>query len=238
MYFRKIKTLISIILILILVTILSFKNQDNYQKQCFNDYPLFDYVIVLDAGHGGRDDGSSGVNTGVKEADLNLQITKRLEKQLKNFGFKVVLTREDKDGLYDKNVENFKKSDMVKRKEIIEKANPNMVISIHMNSFPSNYVSGAQAFYQEGDDNSKMFAESVQKQLLKNFDNAKKEANKGDYYILKCINRPTILVECGYLTNPEEELLLQKESYQEKMAYSILCGIIEYFKVAETLCAY
>lgn len=229
------KKLISVLVAAVVCLILSFSIL-KISSYSASGSEILGITIVLDAGHGGRDDGSSGVNTDVKEADLNLQVTKRLEKQLKNFGFKVVLTRDDKDGLYDEDATNFKKSDMAKRKEIIEKANPNMVISIHMNSYPSNYVSGAQAFYQEGDEDSRAFAECVQKQLLKNFDNAKKESNFGDYYILKCINTPTVLVECGYLTNPEEELLLQKESYQEKMAYSILCGIIEFFKVAETLC--
>ena len=231
----NLKNLISVCLAVVVCMVLSFSvlKISSYSASGNENLGI---TIVLDAGHGGRDDGVSGVNTDVKEADINLQIVKRLEQQLKNFGFTVVLTRTDRDGLYDENATNFKKSDMANRKAIIEKANPNMVISIHTNSFPSNYVSGAQAFYQEGDEISKQFAECVQKQLIKSFDNAKQQANFGDYYILKCIDRPTILVECGYLTNPEEEILLQKEDYQEKMAYSILCGIIEYFKVVESLC--
>lgn len=225
---------IAFVTIILISVVLSFALTTLSTKKVSGDNKL-GLTIVLDAGHGGRDDGCQGINTGVKEAELNLIITKKLEKLLINFGFKVVLTRKDKRGLYNQNVSNYKKSDMEKRAEIISKANPNLVVSIHLNSYPSNHISGAQAFYDKESNTGKGFADSIQEELKKNFTNAKSESNFGDYYILKCITAPTVIVECGYLSNPEEELLLQEDAYQNKLAYSIACGIINYFNVVEEL---
>lgn len=193
-----------------------------------HNVPKSIYTIVLDAGHGGRDDGCSGVS-GTKESDINLQITRTLKSYLETLGIKVVLTRADGNGLYSSNASNYKQSDMEKRIEIIERAKPDMVISIHQNSFSDSSQRGAQAFYQEGDEISLAFAESVQSQLINQLDNARKEANKGDYYLLKECKRPAVLVECGYLTNAEEEALLNTEDYRNRVAYSIMCGVVKYF---------
>lgn len=214
----------SFILAVLLVNALS-KKTDNV--------PLLDYTIVLDAGHGGVDGGCVGVNTKVKESDLNLSIVKKLEKYLKSFGFKVVLTRHDHNGLYNVFNRDYKLQDMSKRKEIIKKANANMVISIHLNAFPNKTSRGAQAFYDSNHantQNSKELAQIIQDELIKNFENARKSISSGDYYILKCTNNPSVMIECGYLSNPEEEMLLQQEDYQQKLAYTIFCGIVKYFQ--------
>jgi len=192
--------------------------------------PKSTYTIVIDAGHGGRDDGCSG-NAGTKESEINLSISKTLKSYLETLGIKVVLTRADGNGLYDANATNFKDSDMEKRIEIINEAKPNMVISIHQNSYTDNAVRGAQAFYQEGDSVSKDFADSVQSQLVSQLPDARLEANKGDYYLLKECGLPSIIVECGYLTNLEEESLLKTEDYQNKVAYAIMCGVVKYFNL-------
>ena len=186
------------------------------------------YTIVLDAGHGGRDDGCSGIN-GTKESEINLKITKILQTYLETLGIKVVLTRSDGNGLYEANVSNYKQSDMEKRIEIINNANPDMVISIHQNSYNDSTQCGAQAFYQEGDEKSKNFAESIQSQLINQLPNARSEANFGDYYLLKESQVSCVLVECGYLTNPEEEQLLNTTDYQNRVAYAIMCGVVKYF---------
>ena len=210
---------ISGVLSFVIINPPKFVNGDNFLK----------YTIVLDAGHGGRDDGCSGVSTGVTESELNLKVVKKLKKMLEDFGFKVVLTRENQDGLYEDNVDNYKVSDMEKRKEIIENAKPNFVISIHHNSFSNSHQRGAQAFWQQGDDESMELAKGVQAELVKQLVDARQEANFGDYYILKCVNVPTILIECGYLTNAEEEALLIQDEYQNKIAYAVVCGLIRYF---------
>jgi len=190
--------------------------------------PKTTYTIVIDAGHGGRDDGCSGAN-GSKESTINLAISRSLKTFLEAMDIKVVMTRSDSNGLYDSNATNYKQSDMQKRIEIIEKANADMVISIHQNSFVDSTQCGAQAFYQEGNDKSKEFAESVQSQLISQLDNARMEANGGDYYILKECGISAVLVECGYLTNPEEESKLTTTEYQNQVAYAIMCGVVKYF---------
>ena len=188
------------------------------------------YTIVIDAGHGGRDDGSTGV-TGVKESDINLKIAKTLKVYLETLGIKVVLTRADGNGLYDANATNFKASDMAKRIEIIDNAKADMVISIHCNSYKNSSESGAQAFYQEDDENGKKFAEDIQSQLINQLNGARDSANKGDFYILKESKTTAVLVECGFLSNPNEEKLLNSTNYQNKVAYAIMCGVVKYFEL-------
>ena len=123
-------------------------------------------------------------------------------------------------------------ADMNKRVELVNKSQGDALISIHQNSFTDDTVRGAQAFYQEDDESSKLFAESVQSQLMSQLPDARKEANAGDYYLLKESNFPAIIVECGYLTNSDEESLLITEDYQNKVAYSIMCGVVKYFHLA------
>lgn len=192
--------------------------------------PKNQYTIVVDAGHGGRDDGCQGEN-GTKESEINLKIAKTLKVYLESLGIKVVLTRSDGNGLYDANATNFKASDMAKRIEIINKCKPNMVISIHCNSFKDKTQKGAQAFYQENNQSSKDFALAMQQQLNNQLEDNKKSANSGDFFILKECNLPAVLIECGYLSNPQEEKNLNSIKYQNKVAYAIMCGIVSYFNL-------
>lgn len=185
-------------------------------------------VVVIDAGHGGIDGGSVGNATGVCESDLNLTYAKNLANQLKQMNISYVLTRSDSNGLYDSNAKNLKRSDMSARKAIIEKNNPTLVVSIHMNSFVTSSARGAQVFYKKGNEEGKMLAECVQSQLASNLEYAKKTCKDGDYYIVNCTDIPAVLIECGYLSNNEEELLLQDKNYQDKVCYSVLSGIVSY----------
>ena len=150
---------------------------------------------------------------------------------LEDYGFRVVLTRKDENGLYEENVDNYKLSDMAKRLEIIEKEKPNFVVSIHQNSYSDSNQKGAQAFYQEGDELGQALAEKMQTQLFAQLPYARENANKGDYYILNESEYPGIIVECGYLTNEEEELLLKTSEYQTKVAYAIVCGVVRFFEL-------
>lgn len=195
-----------------------------------NDIPKPMYTIVIDAGHGGRDKGCSGSNGSI-ESDINLSISRTLKTYLETLGIKVVMTRSDGNGLYKSDADNYKLSDMEKRMEIINNTSPDMIISIHQNSFSDSSQKGAQAFYQEGDEVSMNFASSVQSQLISQLPNARQEINDGDYYILKESKLPAILIECGYLTNSEEETLLMSEEYQNKVAYAIMCGVVKYFNL-------
>lgn len=185
--------------------------------------------IILDAGHGGIDGGVSGVNTGVKESDLNLAVVKKLEKYLTDAGMTVVLTRNSAAGLYGAATGNLKKRDMKKRKEIIEKENPAIVVSVHMNNYAQQSRRGAQVFYKDGDENGKSLADSIQ-QSFNAMDSCVREysALTGDYFMLNCSDVPSVIAECGFLSNPQDEALLITEEYQSDIAYAIFKGIVGY----------
>lgn len=189
------------------------------------------HTIVIDAGHGGKDGGAVGKQTGVTESFLNLEYSNTLRSLCKEYGFKVVMTRSDMNGLYNESAANKKKSEMEKRRKIIKKSNADLVVSIHMNSFPSAAARGCQVFYAQGNENGQALAESVSTSLSQNIQHAKKTAKVGDYYVLNCTKKPAILVECGFLSNGEEEKLLQDKKYERKLCYQILCGILQFFRM-------
>ncbi len=187
------------------------------------------HTIVIDAGHGGKDGGAVGKKTQVTESWLNLQYTMTLKNVAEQFGYRVVLTREDMNGLYSPLATNKKRSEMEKREKIIKKANPDVVVSVHMNSFPSSAAHGSQVYYASGNQAGQMLADSVSGSLHKNIKNAKLTSKVGDFYVLNCTQSPAILVECGFLSNPEEEMLLQEQEYMQKFCYHLFCGILSFF---------
>lgn len=200
-------------------------NDDSYMINTKN------ITVVLDAGHGGIDGGSVGVSTGITEKELNLIYAKKVEKYLKAFGITVVQTRNNLDGLYDSTSKNLKESDMQKRASIISKVNPQAVISIHMNKYSDKSQKGAQVFYNEENNLSINLANCIRDELVKSINNARPLTLAGDYFMVKCSSCPSVIVECGFLSNPDEENLLQQESYQNKLAYSIFIGIVRYLNV-------
>ena len=121
-----------------------------------------------------------------------------------------------------------KKDDMIKRKQIIEKSGAELVISIHMNSFPLKSCRGSQVFYKDGDENSFRLASSIQDCFVSSIESARKNIDKGDYYILNCSEYPSVIAECGFLSNSEDEALLITEEYQNAVAYAIFKGIATY----------
>ncbi|MBR2967680.1 MAG: N-acetylmuramoyl-L-alanine amidase [Clostridia bacterium] len=180
-------------------------------------------VVVIDAGHGGEDGGVVGSTTGTKESDINLAIAKKLKTVLEEGGYKVVMTRESDISLSYPQSGSKKLADMKKRKQIILDAQPDLVVSIHQNYYPSSYVKGAQVFYAPSGEH-KQTAEILQKLLNRSLD-CSRNAAKGDYYIIQCSPYTSVLVECGFLSNPEEEALLVTSEYQQKVAYAIYSGI-------------
>lgn len=191
--------------------------------------PKAQYTIVIDAGHGGRDGGTVGKTTGVTESKLNLDYALELKDLCQQFGFDVVLTRSTMDGLYDESAPNKKKSEMEKRKNIINSSGADLMISIHMNAFPLSSSSGAQVFYAKGSGLGFELAKSVQTSLSQSFESARGYVSIGDYFVLNYSEIPACLVECGFLSNPEEERLLQTEQYRKSFCYSLLYGIINFF---------
>ncbi len=188
-------------------------------------------TIVLDAGHGAEDGGCVGSFTNIKESDLNLIYTKKVGAFLTALGVNVVYTRQSDDPLYSPFDKDKKLSDMQKREQIANKANPQAVISIHMNKYSDPKSCGAQVFYNEQSKNGELLAKSIKEELVKNIENARELHLAGDYYMVNCISAPSVIVECGFLSNKEEELLLQTEEYQNKLSYTIFLGIVKYLNI-------
>ena len=220
-----------VITVLVLILILFFVlNRIEPFQDAFA--PVTGRSILIDAGHGGIDAGVTGKVTGSREDDLNLSVAKKLQSHFEKSGARVVMTREHKDGIYDKNgsFEKRKKQDMQRRSEIINSFHVDLVISIHMNKYPDPIYYGAQTFYQRGSQGGKILAETIQNQMIQTLDrNNKRQAQASDYFILRCSTLPSVIVECGFMSNLEEEKLLVRSEYQEKIAWSIYTGVMEYF---------
>lgn len=186
--------------------------------------PVTNRTVIIDAGHGGGDPGAIGIN-GTLEKDINLNIALKLQKFIEENGGVVLMTRTE-DGMLAEN----KREDMKIRKKLRDENSSDIFVSIHLNSFPSANCSGAQTFYAN-DDNSKLLAEKIQKNMVKFLDeNNPRVAKKlTDVYLLKNVNLPSIIVECGFLSNSNEERLLSDDEYQSKVAFSIYSGINEFF---------
>ena len=190
--------------------------------------PMWKAVIVVDAGHGGIDNGSVGYS-GSYESELNLKYAITLKRYCEDYGYKAVLTRSNENGLYNPFAQNKKKDDMQKRKEIIESVCPDIVVSIHMNSYPEEYCRGAQVFYNEQSESGKYLADCIQKQFVQNLVKARKTSQAGDYYICNATFYTSVICECGFISNKQEEDLLKSDDYCNQVCYSILCGIVSYF---------
>lgn len=187
---------------------------------------LIDFTVVIDAGHGGIDGGVVGVD-GVKESDLNLAYAKQLGDVFERSGFNVVYTRKSEGGLYGLPTKGFKLRDMKARKAVIDNARPNLVISVHMNKFSQSYRKGPQVFYQEGKQDGQTLAQSLQR-VFNDYTGNTHEAIAGDYYVCREINCPSVIVECGFLSNAEECAQLQTASYREQICNYIFSGVMLY----------
>ncbi len=186
-------------------------------------------VVVIDSGHGGNDPGKVGVD-GSLEKDVNLEIARRLKAYLEASDVEVVMTREADKGLYGEKDSHKKMSDMKNRCDLINEARPELVVSIHQNSYHEESVSGGQVFYYKDSEKGKRLAEILQKR----FDFVLGEKNKrlakpnGNYYLLLHVRQPIVIVECGFLSNWKEATALNTEEYQNRMAWTIHMGIMEY----------
>lgn len=185
-------------------------------------------TVVIDSGHGGFDPGKVGVG-GVEEKDINLAIAQKLKKILTDNHVHVVMVREEDKGLYDEGKSNKKTSDMKNRTAMINESGAALAVSIHQNSYQTSDVKGAQVFYFTHSQEGKRAAEILQQHLRRVDAENKREAKANDtYYILKKTSIPTVIVETGFLTNPEEAEKLQDEKYQKKLADAVWEGMKEY----------
>lgn len=210
----------------------AYVNSDNIETKEQDETGKEKFCVVIDAGHGGADPGKVGVN-GSLEKDINLKIAEMVKGFLEAEDVKVIMTRTDDNGLYDAGASNKKVQDMKRRIAIIEEAQPQIVVSIHQNSYHEEYVHGAQVFFYAGSSTGKQLAELIQKRFVINVDaENKREAKANDsYYLLKKTSCPIVIVECGFLSNIAEEEKLNSEIYQEKAAWAVHMGIMQYLNM-------
>ncbi|MBO8157521.1 MAG: N-acetylmuramoyl-L-alanine amidase CwlD [Bacillaceae bacterium] len=194
--------------------------------------PLSGKVIVLDPGHGGPDGGAINADGDILEKDVALQTSEILRDYLQQAGALVYMTREKDQDLADegtKGLSRRKSEDIRKRVQFIKDKDPDFFISIHLNAIPSSRWHGAQTFYYPALEKSEKLAKLIQAEIRRNLNNTKREALAvNGIYILKHADRPGVLVEIGFLSNPHEADLLKSIDYQHKMAASIYEGILRY----------
>lgn len=179
-------------------------------------------LIVVDAGHGGADNGASSAN-GVQEAGINLQVAKLVESGLREAGFTVVMTRTDENALAPN-----KKEDMRARKELMRQDGVAAIVSVHMNKFRDTTISGPMAFYMKGSDQGEALATCVIEAVCEKISHAQRPANPGDYFVLRESVAPSVIIECGFLSNASDEKKLQNPQHQKLLAEGIVAGIAKY----------
>ncbi len=224
----------AVIILIIMTLVVWYLTVTLYQKAI---KPAFSgrktYTVVIDAGHGEPDGGATGI-TGSSENEINLEISKKLSAKLKEKCYNVIMTRETLSGIYSEgdSIREKKLSDMHLREDIINSSDGDVFLSIHMNSFSDSSVSGAQVFYSENMEESKLLAEKIREKIIPLYeknDRILKSAPDG-VYLMKKAKIPACLIECGFLSNAENEALLLSDEYQEEIAGAICLGVEEYFK--------
>nr|WP_176698625.1 N-acetylmuramoyl-L-alanine amidase CwlD [Romboutsia sp. D33t1_170424_H2] len=234
---KYIKHIIFCVISIILVVVFSFEIQ-SVSQESMEYMPVTKKTIILDAGHGGIDPGALNEDKSITEKDVNLSITLKLRELLESSGGLVILTREEDVSLYeeakDKTIRQKYNENLKNRKKIINESDADMFVSIHMNALSGKGASkyyGAQTFYPGGKDDSKKLSKYIQEELKRVVDktNNREIKPKDDLYLLKENAIPSVLIECGFLSNEKEANLLADEKYQEKIAWSIYVGIQKYF---------
>lgn len=216
---------------LVVVSIFEIKN---ISENVIKYMPVTNKTIILDAGHGGIDPGALNKDKSTSEKDINLAITLKLRELIESSGGLVILTREDDSSLYkeenNKTTRQKYNENLKNRKEIISNSNANMFVSIHLNAFEQSKYYGAQTFYPKDKQDSKELSKCIQEELKRVVDktNNREVKPRDDIYLLKENNIPSVLIECGFLSNEKECKLLTDETYQEKIAWAIYIGIQKY----------
>ena len=211
-----------LIITAIFITIISI----SHVHAVINDYSLLGKTIYLDPGHGGIDAGT--IYKKIYEKDINLLLCQKLKQELINHGATVYLTREtDKDLALTKN--NRKRSDLINRAYLINKTNPDMYISIHINYLSNSKYKGLQIFYNNKNKENKIIAESLTTYMRELTSNVREPKFNSTYYMYKNITPPGVLIEVGFLSNPDDRYRLTHEEYQNKLVTNISKCIIKYY---------
>ena len=216
----------------------NIENSNNYMDsientKMVNAVPVSNKVIVIDAGHGTPDGGAVGGN-GTVESEINLKIALKLQKLLEESGATVVLTRSDENGIYDNEEDSIGKkkvSDIKNRVKIGNESTADIFVSIHLNKLEQTQYDGWQTFYKKDSEDGKKLAECIQGALNENIEKENNRIAKSidNVYIIKNVEIPTTIVECGFLSNYEEEKNLKDDKYQDRLAYGVYIGIMNYF---------
>lgn len=210
-------------LIIFILSLLSV----NKVKAHFNEFPLIGKMIYIDAGHGGRDPGAQYNNN--NEKDLTLEIVKKIQIELEKLGAVVLLTRDGDYDLSSATSPNKKRSDLLKRVDLINNSKCELYLSIHLNAYPSSKWRGLQIFYDKINEKNQLLAQTITDNLKQNFKHIRDIKNVNNYYMYSRINVPGILIETGFITNSSDLYLLKNPNYQQKLAQNISQGIINYF---------
>ncbi len=229
----------SIVLAIVIVTVIYMSsNVLKKDNTCtVNATAVTSHVIVVDAGHGKPDEGAIGIYGSSEEA-INLKIALKLQALIEQSGGVVYLTRSDENGIYSSNsntIKEKKASDIKNRVAIGNQEDIDVFVSIHLNKYPSEQYNGWQTFYQKENEDSKALADCIQK----NLNNSVSKENKrtilplSNIYIMDHVKKPTVTVECGFLSNSDEAKLLEEDNYQDKLAWGIYIGLQEYFDKKE-----
>ena len=231
---KRIALVLSSIFLSILVFMFSFDTGGEKNKYIPTvSLPVSGKTIVVDAGHGVPDEGAESSN-GTTEAETNLKIALKLQNLLEQSGCTVILTRSDENAIYDldsKSLKQKKISDIRNRVKIGNESSADAFVSIHLNKIPQPQYDGWQTFYKEGSKEGAKLAKSIQTSLNEAIQRENNRVAKTieNIYIIRKVEIPTTIVECGFLSNPEEEKLLLQDDYQNKLAWGIYNGIISYF---------
>ena len=199
-----------------------------------------DSVIILDAGHGGYD-GGAVASDGTVEKVINLQIVQKLDRICRAAGLQTVLTRTDDNSIHDAQITSIRQqkiSDIHNRLHIMEQTENSLFVSIHQNHFTQPRYRGTQVFYSGNLPESRSLAQSIQQAVTQSVqpENTRTVKRSGtEIYLLYHAVRPAVMVECGFLSNPQETELLKTDAYQQKLAMAICKGIIEYRENTEVV---
>ncbi|MBU5464340.1 N-acetylmuramoyl-L-alanine amidase [Anaerotignum sp. MSJ-24] len=219
-YLKNIKNTIAVAILCGFITLTAiYKNN----ASVYTILPVENKIIIIDAGHGGFDPGKAGVN-GEDEKYINLKIAAYLQQYLEESGAVAIITRSTDEALGSS-----KREDMSERKLIVNESDGDIMISIHQNAFTSGSAKGAQVFYYKNSEEGKRLAEDIQQALCDSLGSTRSAKSNSDYYVLRTTTMPSAIVECGFLSNSDEETKLNTADYQQKTAWAIYKGISDYF---------
>lgn len=240
---KEIKT--KLFLLTVLCTVFSAIFAGNYFFEKFsavdvNADNVMNKTVIIDAGHGSPDGGTSSAD-GTLEKDINISIAIKLKETLEAMGISCILTRTDDNGIYDssaKTIREKKVSDIKNRLQLINKTENSVFVSIHQNHYSSPAYKGLQVFYSKNHPESSKLADSIRLPVITYLqtDNSREiKASGSEIYLLHHSQRPSVMVECGFMSNAEETKMLKDESYQLKLAFVIAIGIRDYLVNSEEI---